>query len=181
MSLAETRVLLSIKPLASCRPACGWPPPPLISRADNTCPIVQCSLLSRDDAEAGTPGLAAGWTKVPIVPVIALHQKLLAWKWLAFLLGPCRLKAVQLFPGPCVFQTGCCPFVWLSVSSQMQQFLPLPQPGSVCAGCTETRHVAFVPQEGCWGSAGLLFPGPGESSLTRCSGSLVAWRPDGNK
>lgn len=127
MSLAENRVLLSVKPLASCRPACAWPPPPLISRADNICPIVQCSLLSQGNAEAGTPGLATGWTKVPIVPVIALHQKLLAWKWLAFLLGSCRLKAVQLCPGSCVFQTGCRPFIWLSVSSQMQQFLPLPR------------------------------------------------------
>lgn len=73
------------------------------------------------------------------------------------------------------------PVLWLSPFSQMQQLLPLPQPAAVHTGCTEMGHVAFVPREGCWGSAALLFSGPQEGSLTQCLGLPVAWRPDGNK
>lgn len=47
---------------------------------------------------------------------------------------------------------------------------------------SEKRHPwPIVPQEGHLGTAAPLFPRLRGSSLTRCSGSLVARRPDGNK
>lgn len=99
------------------------------------------------------------------------QQSLLSRGWDTWL-APARTKA-SLVPVISLHQE-------LLLPSRMQMLLHLSQLGSVSA-IQRVGHVDVMPREAHLGTAAPLSPRPGGSSLMRCSGSLVARRPDGNK